>query len=152
MDRESFINELRIALSGKVPVTVIEDNVSYYEEYIISQVRMGKTEEQVLAQLGSPRLLAKTIIEANKHAEGAESYAESGEETYTADDSGETYHVHPFWNWYMGLPGWVHTIVMILIAVLILVVVATVISALFPFIMVALLIWIVVRSIQDWKA
>ena len=82
MDRESFITELRMALSGKVNPAVIEENISYYNEYITGQVRMGEDEEDVLDALGNPRLIAKTIIEANKRAEGGAYYQEGTTEDY----------------------------------------------------------------------
>lgn len=135
MDRYEFINALRSALTGKVPGTTLEDNIRYYEDYIEMQVRQGKSEEEVLAALGDPRLLAKTIIEANKYAEGTERYAESGGEYSYSDienaagGSGKT-----FMEWYRELPNWVHTVMAILIAALVLFVVFTVLQALFPII------------------
>ena len=74
MNRYEFISTLRTALTGKVPGTTVEDNIQYYEEYIEIQLRQGKDEAAVLEALGDPRLLARTIIEANKYAEGTDTY------------------------------------------------------------------------------
>ncbi len=62
MTRQEFISELRIALQGQVDPATIRDNVDYYETYIMQESRKGRTEEEVLAELGNPRLIAKTII------------------------------------------------------------------------------------------
>lgn len=69
MNRYTFIDGLRKALSGEINSNIIEENVLYYEEYIDMEVRKGKTEEEVLDILGDPRLLAKTILETNHNAE-----------------------------------------------------------------------------------
>ena len=63
MSKEEFLNELRTALMGNVSSAVINENVDYYEDYINTEVRKGRTEEEVLESLGEPRLLAKTVID-----------------------------------------------------------------------------------------
>lgn len=62
--REEFIRELRLALQGRISVEKIEEIVSWYENYILIQVRKGNEEAEVLSQLGEPRLLAISIIAA----------------------------------------------------------------------------------------
>jgi len=63
MDRETFLRELRIALQGQISQVKVNENLAYYENYIIEQSRKGRTEEQVIEELGNPRLIAKTIID-----------------------------------------------------------------------------------------
>ncbi len=53
------------ALIGSVSSEELNENMRYYEEYIHSQVRSGKTEQEVLNELGDPRLIAKTIIDTS---------------------------------------------------------------------------------------
>lgn len=69
MTRQDFIQQLRIALSGKMNSTAINENVQYYEDYINTQIRNGKAEEAVLSELGDPRLIAKSIVEAGKNGQ-----------------------------------------------------------------------------------
>lgn len=150
MDRESFLADLRSALSGKVPATVIEDYAAYYNEYIISEVRQGKTEEEVLAELGNARLLAKTIIEANKHAEDGHSYEENDAEyEYTQDDVsyGKKGRL-----WFQKLPQWGRTLLVVLAVVLVLCITFSVISILFPFILAGVLIWAIVQTVRKWSS
>lgn len=66
MSKEEFITELRESLYTEIPSIEIENNVRYYNEYIDDQIRSGKTMEEVMAELGDPRLIARTIIETSK--------------------------------------------------------------------------------------
>ena len=60
MSREEFLTELRKALQGRVSQQTVNDNLRYYEEYILTESHKGKTEAEVIAELGNPRLLAKS--------------------------------------------------------------------------------------------
>lgn len=68
MDRVEFIERLQRALAGGLSSGQVAENVRYYREYIDSEIRKGRSEAEVMEQLGDPRLLAKSIIEANKRA------------------------------------------------------------------------------------
>ncbi|MDR0949762.1 MAG: hypothetical protein LBM69_09645 [Lachnospiraceae bacterium] len=63
---KEFIDQLRVALNGAIPSKLIHENIRYYEEYIHDQVKAGKTQKEVLEELGDPRLLARTIIDTQK--------------------------------------------------------------------------------------
>ena len=64
MNKYDFINNLQRHLTGKVSPEQLQDLTRYYNQYIDGEIRKGKTEEEVLASLGDPRLLAKSIISA----------------------------------------------------------------------------------------
>lgn len=146
MDKYEFINTLRTALTGKVPATTVEDNVQYYEEYIEIQLRQGKDEGEVLKTLGDPRLLAKTIIEANKYAEGTDTYGGDDYGEIPAGGSGKSFR-----EWYRERPAWLHTIMSVLITALVLFVVFTVLQTLFPLILMAVLVMGVYRLIRQFR-
>ena len=80
MRQEEFLKSFQEALTGKVSDRIIQENVNYYRSYVEREISSGKTEEEVLQMLGDPRLLAKTIEESNKFA--------NGDESYTTDQSG----------------------------------------------------------------
>lgn len=80
MRQEEFLRSFQEALAGKVSDTIIQENVNYYRNYISNEMRNGKTEDMVLQSLGDPRLLAKTIEESHKFA--------NGDEGYTSDNGG----------------------------------------------------------------
>lgn len=61
MNRDEFLQSLRRDLSGDVPQDVLEENVQYYREYIDGEMAKGRSEEEVIEELGTPRLIAKNI-------------------------------------------------------------------------------------------
>ncbi len=65
MSKQEFIKELNRALQGEVDRSIIAENVAYYESYIEEQIARGISEQTVLEQLGSPVLIARTIIDTN---------------------------------------------------------------------------------------
>ena len=100
----------------------------------------------MLEGLGDPRLLAKTIIEANKYAEGSETYGEDGSGEIPAGGSGKS-----FKQWYRERPHWLHTMMSVLITAFVLFVVFTVLQALFPFILLIVLATGVYRLIRQLR-
>ncbi len=145
MDRYEFISILRTALTGKVPATTVEDNVRYYEEYMEIQMRQGKSAEEILAALGDPRLLAKTIIEANKFAESTGTY---GSDDYGEVPSGGT--GKSFWAWYRERPQWLHMIMSFLITACVLFFVFTALKVLFPIILMVVAVTTVYRLLRQF--
>ena len=89
MDRVTFINELRAALASRVNPQVVTENINYYEEYINTEVRKGRNEDEVITGLGDPRLLARNIADAEKRAAASSEYEGSEEYIYEDADSGE---------------------------------------------------------------
>ncbi len=87
MNKSEFLNILRQSLGGEVAPAVLEQNISYYDSYISSQ---AKTEEEATAELGDPRLIAKTIIETDKIARGKSpsGWTQDNYYHYQADDDG----------------------------------------------------------------
>lgn len=59
MSREEFLTELRKALQGRVSQQTVNDNLRYYEEYILTESHKGKTEAEVIAELGNQDFLQK---------------------------------------------------------------------------------------------
>ena len=66
MRKTEFLQELREALDGEVSASVIQSNISYYDQYISQEAEKGRREEEVIEVIGSPRLIAKTIIDSSK--------------------------------------------------------------------------------------
>ena len=82
MRKTEFLQELREALDGEVSVSVIQSNISYYDQYISQEAAKGRREEEVIEEIGSPRLIAKTIIDSS---EGAGETGRGG--SYTSGDA-----------------------------------------------------------------
>lgn len=68
MKKEEFLLLLRRALTGDVPPQVVEENIRYYDNYISEEVRKGALEEDVIAEIGDPRLIARTIEDTTEGA------------------------------------------------------------------------------------
>ena len=90
MNKEEFLQTLRRDLSGDVPRDVLEENVQYYREYIDGEVRKGRLEEEVVEELGTPRLIAKNIedtTELDQEEADGRRYTDYGYgDTYSSDD------------------------------------------------------------------
>ena len=54
MNRSEFLDKLREALENDLSGPVVRENIEYYDSYIQSEVRNGKTEQEVLDMLGAP--------------------------------------------------------------------------------------------------
>lgn len=63
MDKRKFLEGLKEALQGEMNAADINNQLLYYERYIDDEIKKGRTEENILEELGSPRLIARTIIE-----------------------------------------------------------------------------------------
>ena len=66
MTKAEFLEKLRIELSSGVTPQVLQENLNYYGQYIDDEIRKGRTESEVLAELGDPWILAKTIVDAQR--------------------------------------------------------------------------------------
>ena len=64
MTKAEFLKELSDALSTTQFHEFNREQIRYYRQYIEDEVAKGKTEEQVCEELGSPRLIARTIKDA----------------------------------------------------------------------------------------
>ena len=63
MNSTEFLDILRSQLSGQMQEWKAAAHIRYYEDYIQSQVRSGRTEKEVLEQLGDTRQIDKTLID-----------------------------------------------------------------------------------------
>jgi uncharacterized membrane protein len=58
---EQFLKNLHRGLKWRVPLNEAEDIIRDYQEYFDEEQKLGKTEEQIIAALGSPQQVIKTI-------------------------------------------------------------------------------------------
>lgn len=68
MKKQEFLVELQKALSSRVSVSSMQENVRYYDDYISMQMRKGRMEAEIIEEIGDPRLIAKSIITAEMDA------------------------------------------------------------------------------------
>lgn len=122
MTRQEFISQLRVTLAGKVSSATIQENERYYNEYIQDEIRKGKSEQEVLKNLGDPTLLAKSII-------AAEDAGKQVEETVYDTENGTCETVKE-----QKKNGWFHKVLVILGVILAVVLVFTVVTGVIRFI------------------
>lgn len=155
MNREDFLQKLQEALSGEVPPDVVRENLRYYNEYVREECRKGRKEQDVLDELGDPRLIAHTIIDTTPGG-GSEAFPEYRDVFFfgeqdgfdTAENDGE----NPGRKWtgtmhYYDLNKWYWKVLAVVVVVLFFAVVLAVVSGLLtllvplmPFLLVAMLV------------
>lgn len=109
---------LKSELEGRVPYSVIQENLRYYDSYIMEEAAKGQTEDEVIESLGGPRIIARTIVDAALDTEdrpdGFDSY--ESEASYRSGPAGSSQeerepfrgkkpevHYVDFGKWYVRL-------------------------------------------------
>ena len=145
MNRSEFLETLRSQLTGQMHEGKVAAHVRYYEDYIQAQVRGGRSEQDVLAELGDPRLIARTLLDTDPDT-GQENYEEystySEGEVDRQQSAGKHVHVWRFDTWYSKLLG----VVILLIVVFLL---FHILVAVIPFFAVLALILFIVSLIKN---
>ena len=148
MDKEEFIMKLQHALAGGISGSQTAEHVRYYREYIDSEIHKGRTEEEILEQLGDPRLLARSIVDANRRSGAAYSAAqeyddEVGANAREGSTRGENTRVRR-----VALPGWLVMLTIVVITMLVIGVVSSLLYLFAPVIMAVLIVLLIVKVIQ----
>lgn len=134
MTRQEFLEELKRALSGEVSAEVMMDSYRFYANYIEEEIRNGKTEGQVLEELGSPLLIARSIIAAQSGERVVdEEYTEDGRtrrvsRKKSSRQNGDAQHQKQF---QFDFNSWYAKILYIVILILLIMLVFCIIKGLF---------------------
>ena len=174
------MERLRLALSGKVSSRQLTENLDYYEDYINTEIRKGRSEEEVLAGLGDPRLIARTIVEtgggSGDSRQGRRERSQSGGSrasmeggTFWEEDSSEEYSQGGSWygpqeegyhpqgplgkgrlSLLAKVPLWAWLILALLVVVLVLSAIFSIIAALLPILLPILIVLFLVKVFRDW--
>ena len=104
MSKAEFLLKLRESLENDVDQSVVRDNVDYYGSYIDGEIRNGRSEAEVLGELGDPWVIAQSIIdmeEVKGEQHSSKEYYEDG------NDRSETTERSPFGSvTYKEVPRW----------------------------------------------
>ena len=131
MEKIEFLNGLRQTMIGEVDQKVIDDNIRYYDDYIMMEARKGKAEEEVLETLGDPRLIAKTIIDTNQPLMEQNAF-----DPYEEEMEGKPK--------VFTLPGWAMLILYGIAAIVLIGIIGSVVSALLPIIIPVIIIALII--------
>lgn len=144
MTKQEFLDGLRRSLVSGLEASEVNEHINYYSQYIDSQIRTGIPEEEVMASLGEPRLIAKTLL-------GMED-VETVTEEYVEDEGVKdtNYRYFSFNGKTIKLPGWLFTILVCVISFFVLTFVFALLTRLLPFffmIMFGIMVYRFVRNI-----
>ena len=161
MTKTEFLQILREELDGRVPYSVIQENLNYYNSYIDGETAKGRPELQVIEELGGPRIIARTIVDATLDTEdrpdgfqsygGSEEYDGASKRTaqkqWTEYGDGQKRSVHyvDFSKWYVrllaGLAGFVVIFLLITLLLGIMGLAGWILSVIWPVLLILLVIW-----------
>ena len=147
MNRTEFLDTLRSQLSGQMHEGKVAAHVRYYEDYIQSQVRGGRSEEEVLAELGDPRLIAKTLLDTDTD-DGKSSYEEYS--TYSEEGSGAGSGQQEKKKWWkkLDLTTWYGKAIVIAAAAVVVALLVMIIGAVLPFFIALAVILFIISQIK----
>lgn len=117
MNKTEFLETLRIQLSGQMQEGKAAAHVRYYQDYIETQVRDGRSEAEVLSELGDPRLIAKTLLDTDADVV-QQPYTERQSYSYQDDGSGQNGPVKTH-HYKLDLTTWYGKLIVIVVAALI---------------------------------
>ena len=111
MKQQEFLAQLKIALENELNEQGVKEDLEFYRSYIQGEIQKGISEEEVIAQLGDPWAIAKTVILTEK-IEDQES---------TSDSEVQSNRQKSYDNGIKEIPKWkIFLIIIAVIAVLLL--------------------------------
>lgn len=150
MTKMEFLNKLQEALSNDLNNTIVQENINYYRQYIEDEVRKGREEEEVLAELGDPWALAKTISDSEEiKKKKSNTYESQRSYTETYSNSEGTQGSSESESKWSRLGSGIKVFIVFLLVIVALVVIISIIggifSALVPILIPVVLVMFVVR-------
>ena len=137
MTKDQFLRELRMELNGKVSDAVIKEQLDFYEEYIRTR-SVARTEDEVTAELGSPRLIAKSIIAScTKDKQSDETVYEDGSTSKSKEHRK------------IKIPPFVIIVLLILIVLVVVGLLVAAVWALLPILLPLLLLCVILRILYQ---
>lgn len=134
MSKNEFLDILHEQLSGQLPEGAVAAHIQYYRNYIEEQQQKGRSESEVLNELGDPRLIARTLLDTetiDSDISQNNSYSENGS-SYRSSASGSVKKR----TYKLDLTTWYGKLIAILAAALIIFLLCTILSVLIPIILV----------------
>lgn len=155
MSKTEFLDILYNQLSGQMPEGSVAAHVQYYRNYIEDEQQKGRTETDILNDLGDPRLIARTLLDTEVGAgnpQNGSTYsaiyneADSDYNEYDSSDSARG-HVKKH-SFKLDLSTWYGKVAVILIATVVLLLLVTILGILIPVVIVAGVIMYIVSQFR----
>lgn len=156
MTKQEFLDRLKESLENGLDSRAVRENIEYYNSYIDEETGHGRSEEEVLGELGDPWVIAQSVIGMAEQRENAEKIY-GGNDTFAGDRAGRsgeqgysdaqihTYAVNRWWKILLFILGMVG-IILIVFAVI-----GGLISLIMPFVMPVLIVVAVVRLMKRMR-
>ena len=144
MTRLEFMETLQRTLAGALGSRTVDGHMRYYQYYFDAQLSMGKSEADIVTELGNPRLLAKTIIEAAKRegrGDAMPGYDEVYEDGTTEAKGASGLRAH-------RMPGWLVAVIALVVIITVAGIVGSVISVMLPVLIPLICVVLLVRFFQ----
>jgi len=90
MTKEEFLYELKKELSALDSAEAMAYNLRYYSDYIDAEIAKGRSEQEVLDELGNPRWLVNSIKESGDYGR-VQDIIEGPLENVRSNDEEDTY-------------------------------------------------------------
>ena len=155
MSKTEFLDILYNQLSGRMPEGNVAAHVQYYRNYIEDEQQKGRTETDILNDLGDPQLNARTQLDTEVGAgnpQNGSTYsaiyneADSYYNKYDSSDSARG-HVKKH-SFKLDLSTWYGKVAVILIAAVVLLLLVTILGVLIPVMIVAGVIMYIVSQLR----
>ena len=143
MTKQDFLDGLRRSLSAGLEPEQIKEHIRYYSDYIDSQIRKGIAEEEVMASLGEPRWIAKTILGMEESENVTEEYVE---EDSVADAKYRYFNIN---GKTVKLPSLLFTILVCVLCFFVLTIVFSLMTRLLPFIFMMIFVVTMIRFLKN---
>ena len=155
MNREEFLAGLKTALNGNIDSALVQENLEYYNQYIMEEMQKGKSEQEVIQMLGEPWILARTIIDACDGTDRETVYEAGGNtDSYTKQKRKERVEssvagllrMDTWWKKLLGL------LVVVMIVLLIVSIVTGLVRLMLPLIVPVAMVALLIRLIGNRKS
>lgn len=139
MTKQEYLAVLREALSEELSGAQVSDQINYYRQYIEEQIASGRSETDVLEELGDARIIAHNIIDGAE--EERDTYRRT---TVTYSGGGDAEGVELTWKTKMKVYG-IIALVLVVLFMIIALVTKLIIWLLPSIIVIACIVWIINR-------
>ena len=152
MNKQEFVDRLRVSLSGRISPALVEENARYYEDYINTQIRLGEWVEDVLEGWGDPRLLASSIVgaESVKTGDGDQVYGGREEETGRRERFRRVFRISSLPSWALPVLAGGILLLMLVLLGLVFRLVLHMLAWLWPVIAIAMILLFFIKLFRDW--
>lgn len=82
MTKKEFLDKLREALSNDLAEPAVRENLEYYDVYMTDEIERGRSEEELVEEMGDPWMIARTIIDTSEPVDMKMNYVYEEEQSY----------------------------------------------------------------------